>query len=283
MIKNHGAFVVARQFFESELWLMKPASWGKIWLYIFGKVHHETDKHFERGSGFFNFSRELKLIGPDITYDNIRHALHFFKMSTMISTKKTTRGIIIKVLNYNKFQTLSNYKSTIESTSSSTRKAQQKHNRSTTIDKYGKNDKNDNNTPLPPKGGSESEEINLNGSKNNKLRGGTQNLEIVKGVEAEEIQEVLNVFYEDAKANNVEFRFGHRGYRKAVEELILSHGVGQVVAVAKIAIGLRGVDQFAPSITSPFDLRDKWMKLVAYGQRQAIEPPKKIGWVTCEY
>ena len=142
---NGGAFLIARQIFESEIWLNKPSSWKIIWIYIFGKVNHSDNKIFKKGEGFFNFSQELKMIGIDITYDNIRHCLQFLKISKMVSTTKSTRGMIIKVNNYNKYQTLLNYKSTTKSTNPSTIKAQQKHNESTTINKNDKNDKNDKN------------------------------------------------------------------------------------------------------------------------------------------
>ena len=133
-IKN-GAFQIARQLFNSQLWLEKPSSWKIIWIYILGKVNHDNNKHFNRGEGFFNFTQELKQIGRDISYDQIRHSMTYFKKSGMLSTIKSTRGIIIKVLKYNKFQTLDNYKSTTESTM----KAQSKHNESTTINKNVKN------------------------------------------------------------------------------------------------------------------------------------------------
>ena len=136
-IKN-GAFQIARQLFDSELWIEKPSSWKIIWIYILGKVNHQDNKQFERGEGFFNFTQELKQIGRDITYDQIRHSMTYFKRNGMLSTTKSTRGIIVKVLKYNKFQKLENYKSTIVSTT----KAQPKHNESTTINKNVKNAKN---------------------------------------------------------------------------------------------------------------------------------------------
>ena len=136
-IKN-GAFQIARQLFDSELWIEKPSSWKIIWIYILGKVNHQDNKQFERGEGFFNFTQELKQIGRDITYDMIRHSMTYFKRNGMLSTTKSTRGIIVKVLKYNKFQKLENYKSTIVSTT----KAQPKHNQSTTINKNVKNANN---------------------------------------------------------------------------------------------------------------------------------------------
>jgi hypothetical protein len=138
-----GAFQVARKLFNSEIWLTKPSSWLKIWLYIFGKVNHTNTSLFNRGENYFNFTKELKDIGPDITYDMVRHCIVYLKVRTMISTRKSTRGMIIKVLNFDKYQTLDNYKSTIKSTSTRTIRAQSEHNRSTMINKNVKNEKNE--------------------------------------------------------------------------------------------------------------------------------------------
>ena len=140
-----GAFMLSRQIFTSKIWQDKPSSWKIIWIYILGQVNHKDNDRFKRGEGFFNFSRELstKNIGCDITSDMIKKFLQFARSSSMVSTKRSTRGTIIKVLNYNKYQTLSNY----ESTTSSTSKAREKHEESTPINKNDKNVKKD----TPPK------------------------------------------------------------------------------------------------------------------------------------
>lgn len=124
-----GAFQIARQLFESEIWKNKPATWLKIWIYIFGNVNWEKDNEFERGEGFFRFSQEKHLIGIDVTEDVIKKALHFLRNLSMISTTRSTRGTVVKVLKYNHFQTLDNYTGTTVGTS----EARQKHDRSTTI------------------------------------------------------------------------------------------------------------------------------------------------------
>ena len=140
-----GAFQLARKIFSSEIWLEKPSTWKIIWIYILGKVNHQNNGKFNRGEGFFNLTIERQQIGNDITYDMIRHAITYFKKNQMLSTMKSTRGMIIKVLNYDKYQTLQNFKSTMKSTI----RAQSEHNESTTInknDKNVKNEKNDNNS-----------------------------------------------------------------------------------------------------------------------------------------
>jgi hypothetical protein len=133
-----GYFLTARQIFDSKIWIDKPSTWKVIWLYIFGNVNHSDNGKFKRGEGFFNFQRELKNIGCDITYDMIRHAIRWFKDQEMISTSRSTRGTIIKVLKFDKYQDASNYTGTLPSTS----KAQEKHIKSTPIHKNDKNDKN---------------------------------------------------------------------------------------------------------------------------------------------
>jgi hypothetical protein len=135
---KRGAFQIARKIFDSELWLEKPASWKVIWIYILGKVNHKESGRFKRGEGFINFTYSRREIGIDITPDIIKKSLSFFRKSGMIDTKRSTRGLIIKVLKYNEYQTLDNYTSTKVSTT----QAREKHERSTPINKNVKNEKN---------------------------------------------------------------------------------------------------------------------------------------------
>ena len=133
-----GSFQVARQLFGSDIWLRKPSGWKVIWIYILGNVSHKATKNFARGEGYFNFSQDHKNIGCDITKDMIKKALRSFKDCDMISTTKSTRGVRIKVLKYDTYQTIQNYcapaKAPVE--------APEKHHESTTINKNEKNEKN---------------------------------------------------------------------------------------------------------------------------------------------
>ena len=73
--KKRGAFHLARQIFDSEIWLLKPATWFKIWIYIIGKVNYKDNGTFNRGENFFRFTKELDNIGTDITIDTVRNTL----------------------------------------------------------------------------------------------------------------------------------------------------------------------------------------------------------------
>lgn len=123
-----GWIKLHRKLLESEIWLTKPCSWNKVWIYILSKVNHENNKFFKRGENFFNFTQEIKHIGCDVSYDNIREFLRYAKSTTMITTRKTTRGIVIKVNKYAIYQSKDEIKTTTETTSPTTIKPQQNHN-----------------------------------------------------------------------------------------------------------------------------------------------------------
>jgi len=228
---NGGAFLIARQIFESEIWLNKPSSWKIIWIYIFGKVNHSNNKTYKKGEGFFNFSQELKMIGIDITYDNIRHCLQFLKISKMISTTKSTRGMIIKVNNYNKYQTLLNYKSTIKSTNPSTTKAQPKHNESTTINKNGNNER--------------------------------MKKDIIISELSSQVKQIMDIFYK----TNPTLNWGNKTTRKACEDLINLMGIDKALEISAFAVAVQG-KPYAPVITTPFQLKEKLTQLKAYSDRE---------------
>jgi len=121
--------------FESDFWLSKPSSYKIIWLYILGKVNHKQNGRFGRGEGFFVFERDKYLIGNDITSDKIKKFLKLARNCNMISTKRSTRGTTLKVLNYGHFQKIDNYTGTSLGTTKSTSQALQRHDRGTPIHK----------------------------------------------------------------------------------------------------------------------------------------------------
>jgi len=118
-----GAFLIARKIFESELWLNKPSSWKVIFIYILGKVSHKDTDTLSRGEGFFNFTAERRQIGNDVSADSIKKFLDLGRKTAILSTTRSTRGVLVKVLKYDQYQSLGNYQAPIE--------AREKHERST--------------------------------------------------------------------------------------------------------------------------------------------------------
>ena len=137
---KRGATIWARKSIESDIFYKKPAEWFKIWFYIIQEVNHKDSKQFKRGEGYFNWS-EMKQDLRGITPDQYAKCTKWLKRAKQIATHKTTRGNIILVLNYDKYQTLDNYKSKAQSKAG----AKQEQSKSYTIYKYVKNDKNESN------------------------------------------------------------------------------------------------------------------------------------------
>lgn len=140
-IINGGATLWARQTIESDIFYWKPAVWFKIWFYIICKVSHKDTKQFKRGQGLFNYKVDGKNI-KGATPDQWKKCIKWLKSSTMISTNRSTRGNIITVLNYDLYQSMSNYGGTTKSTKVGTLQAPSRHQAGTPIYKNEKNEKN---------------------------------------------------------------------------------------------------------------------------------------------
>lgn len=131
-----GAFLVARKVFDSDIWTMKPSTWFKMWIYILGNVNFVDSSTLKRGQGYFNFKREKHDIGQDITDDSTKKFMQFARGCGLITTKRSTRGVVVSVLNYDSYQNLSSYEApqeALEAHQTSTRGAP----------RYHKNDKNE--------------------------------------------------------------------------------------------------------------------------------------------
>lgn len=241
--KKKGAFIISRDLFESELWLKKPATWTKVWIYILGRVNHKKTKLFERGENFFQFPQEYKLIGSDVTLDKIKKFLSFARKNSIISTKRSTRGVTIKVLNYDEYQDLKNY----TSTTSRTKKALRKHEESTTINKNEKNEKNEKNILCTGKA-------------------------LADPQMTKDIVEVFNQFKQQL---NPVINFGHKTNRKDAEYLIKQIGLTKVLEIIRYAESLQGT-KYAPTITTPSQLRSKFGELMAFYKKENNATNNKV-------
>ena len=154
-----GAILLARVTMNSDIWEKKPSWWLKVWTYILMKVNHKGNKMFNRGSNFFNRNwiyDDCKLVNDRIKADSIDNVIRWLRDEKMITTQKTTRGIIINVCNYETYQDLASYRN---DTANET-ETRQKRDRNETINNneiYGNNDNtlfspenNNGDTPEPP-------------------------------------------------------------------------------------------------------------------------------------
>ena len=133
---NNGCVLISRQILENKIWHKSPA-YFKIFVYILLKVNYK-DGYLKEGEGLFNFSEE-KIAGCTKTqvYEFLRWAKS--DEAGILTTQKTTRGVIVKVNNYQYYQDLKNYKN--QNTFQDTPKTQPKHTQH-----YNRNNKERKNT-----------------------------------------------------------------------------------------------------------------------------------------
>lgn len=131
-----GATIWARQIIESEIFFNKPDKWFKIWFYLVNRANHKDCKQFKRGACFMKY--EWIAEATKATRNEVDHCIRWLKSAKQIATQKATRGFIVNVLNYDKFQTLEHYKSDSKSDAIGEVKAIQKRH----YKQECKNDKN---------------------------------------------------------------------------------------------------------------------------------------------
>jgi hypothetical protein len=95
--------------------------------------------------------------------------------------------------------------------------------------------------------------------------------EVIVSEQSSQIQEIFKIFYETINRN---INFGNKTQRKAVEDMIRLQGFERVKKVAEFACQIHG-QQYAPVITTPLQLRDKWSQLEAWGKTQVEKSNSK--------
>lgn len=112
----HGGYILkARKILESEL-MDKPPLWSKLWDWMLLRAEWRTGAKLERGQ-FLTSVDDMReamswLVGyrrVTPTKDEIRSAYEGFTKAAMVTTTKTTRGMIVTITNYCTYQTPENY------------------------------------------------------------------------------------------------------------------------------------------------------------------------------
>lgn len=123
-----GWIKIYRKIQESLVWKKSP-EYLKIWLHILLEVNHKT-KITQRGSRLFNYKDMASDCG--VSYHTIDNCVRWLKSTKQITKRRTTRGVVISVQNYDKYQ--SDYETDYETHDKQLRNAWESIN---------KNDKND--------------------------------------------------------------------------------------------------------------------------------------------
>lgn len=83
------------------------------------------------------------------------------------------------------------------------------------------------------------------------------------------VKEIMNIFYEI----NPTLNWKSKTIRSACEELIEKFGLEETRAMTKQVIAIQG-NPYAPTVTTPWELKEKLAKIKAYFDRQKNNKPK---------
>ncbi len=110
-----GYILLSRRLDSSEVMKMPPAT-REIWLYILRKVNHSPYKHLKRGENIFCYEDIRNDLCWYIGYrkkmytkSDVAKSIRRLREGNMIKTTRATRGLIIKVLQYDVYQDPKNY------------------------------------------------------------------------------------------------------------------------------------------------------------------------------
>lgn len=155
-----GYILLSRKLVESEIW-DKPPLYLKVWIYILTKAQHKPYKNFDRGELLISIPELIDACSYKVGYriekptkSQIFNILEWLRNSneganeddtkdTMINTTKTTRGMVVKVCNYNVYQDPKKYEHNSEGNDEDSTKTTMPKRQADTINKNVKNVKND--------------------------------------------------------------------------------------------------------------------------------------------
>lgn len=228
MTPRKGATIWARQTIESDIFFWKPDKWFKIWFFLVNEANYADTKQFKRGECFITYSEIMQ--ATKATKDQVDKFMRWIKNQGMATTRKTTRGMVIKLCKYSQFQDSIKVKSDTPDVS----KAKQKRNKSDTIQKNTKKTKqrNNNNNTLQPAAADDSP-----------------------------VQQIMAMFYERI---NPHLNFGNTTERKATQELLKVMGMEKLTEIIEYVVATQGKDRYFPSVTSPYELKTKLAKIKVY-------------------
>ncbi len=110
-----GYVLLARQVLESGI-MEKPPLYFKLWIWMLLQASHQQHKTLKRGQFFTSIDKMREAMKYKVGYrtvrpsrKEIRGVYEALTKGTMIGTTKGTRGLLITILNYDYFQTPSNY------------------------------------------------------------------------------------------------------------------------------------------------------------------------------
>jgi len=251
-----GAIILAREIIENEIFLSKPDKWFKIFFYIICRANFKDKEQFKRGECFLKYPWIKEATGA--TKDQVYACIKWLKKTNIITTQKTTRGIRVDVLNYDKYQSFNSYKCGTKDDVKTTRERQV----ADTILKNDNNIKESKNDNLQAKPAPEENPDEKNNSElpSARITNQPDNLQKTNNpVPAEQIVEIITLF----KNTNPALKYDNLTERKAVVDLISDSDFQEIKDLAEYAIKVRE-EQYAPKVFTPHELWLRQAKLKSY-------------------
>lgn len=215
----------ARKTLESDIFFNKPDKWFKIWFCLIQLANHKDNKQFKRGEVLTTYAEIAYFTGAN--KNMIDGFMRWAKCTTMITTRKTTRGMYVKVLKYSTYQTPGSYKNDTENDSKTELETKRKRNGNDTINK---NDNNVNNDNL---------------------------------VGEADVAAVIEVF---KGSINPTIKVQNKTYRSDAQFLIDTYGIQTVLDAASFAVEHYN-EPFFPKISNPSELRNKYPALKTIAEK----------------
>ena len=124
-----GGFILIARKLAGNFLMGKPALWLKLWVWMLLQARFRDSNGLKRGQFITTIDQMCDAMAHQIGYrkkrpsrDEIRSAYEAFAKTLMITTTKTTRGMIITILNYDEYQNPKNYEAHSEAPDEDTTK-----------------------------------------------------------------------------------------------------------------------------------------------------------------
>lgn len=230
-------------------------------------------------------SREKLAKTLRISPQTIRTCLTRLKSTREITIKSTNRFSIITLINYEKYQKMKNYQPANQPTNQQTINQQSTSNQP----HYNKDNKEKNEKELIISA-SQSDANNMNNQFNQpsasfpELNSPPQTPPLTEQPETttalavdqnEAIVEVFDIFRTTNGAVVSNKMYANKTQRKAITDLFDMYGVPLVLKAAKYAVSVQ-TDTYAPVITTPYMLKNKFTQLLIHFERQKKKGGKLI-------
>lgn len=128
---NGGYIIVARKILDSEI-MEKPPLYSKLWLWMLNQAKFKSGgNNLKRGQFKTSINEMREAVSWKVGYrkvlptsKEIRRAYEWLTKGLMVGTTKVTGGMIITILNYDKYQNQKNYEGHSEGHSERTAKGE---------------------------------------------------------------------------------------------------------------------------------------------------------------